>query len=121
VPQLALGLALRGIASAAMDVSDGLLIDAARLAESSGLGVELVRAAIPLSDAARASGVPVDELAALGDDYELLFAAPPAADGAVLAAAEAARVPVQRIGRLVVGAGLTLDGAVPARVGYQHR
>jgi thiamine-monophosphate kinase len=121
VPQLALGLALRGIASAAMDVSDGLLIDAARLAESSGLGAELVRAAIPLSDAARASGVPVDELAALGDDYELLFAAPPAADGAVLAAAEAARVPVQRIGRLVVGAGLTLDGAVPARVGYQHR
>jgi thiamine-monophosphate kinase len=121
VPQLALGLALRGVASAAMDVSDGLLIDAARLADASGLGAEISSAAIPLSAAARASGVPVAELAALGDDYELLFAAPETAREAVRAAAHSARVPVACIGRLVPGAGLTLDGEEPARLGYQHR
>jgi thiamine-monophosphate kinase len=121
VPRLALGLALRGVASAVMDVSDGLLIDAARLAEASGLGVELERAAIPLSAAARASGVSVEELATLGDDYELLFAAPPEAGAAVLVAADRAGVPVAAIGRLVGGAGLRLDGEVPARLGYQHR
>ena len=121
VPRLGLGLALRGVATAAMDVSDGLLIDAARLAEASGLGVEIEQAAIPLSEVARASGVPVQELAALGDDYELLFAAPAGGEKAVLAAADAARVPVARIGRLVPGAGLRLDGEVPGRLGYQHR
>lgn len=121
VPRLALGLALRGVASAAMDVSDGLLIDAARLGEASGLAVEIESAAIPLSPAAQASGVAVAELATLGDDYELLFAAPPSAEAAVLAAARAAHVPVARIGQLVAGSGLTLDGAVPARMGYQHR
>lgn len=121
VPRLALGLALRGVATAAMDVSDGLLIDAARLAEASGLGVEIEGAAVPLSDAVRVSGVAVAELAALGDDYELLFAAPEARREAVLAAAEAARVPVARIGRLLPGAGLRLDGKEPARLGYQHR
>jgi thiamine-monophosphate kinase len=121
VPRLALGLALRGVASAATDVSDGLLIDAARLADASGLGVEIDSVAIPLSGAVRASGVPIAELAASGDDYELLFAAPAQAEGAVRAAALAAHVPVARIGRLVAGAGLTLDGAVPDRLGYQHR
>jgi thiamine-monophosphate kinase len=121
VPRLALGLALRGLACAAMDVSDGLLIDAARLADASRLGVELESAAIPLSDAARASGVAVSELSALGDDYELLFAAPAGAEAAVQAASDVARVPVARIGRLVAGKGLRLDGAVPALLGYQHR
>jgi thiamine-monophosphate kinase len=121
LPRLALGLALRGVASAAMDASDGLLIDAARLAEASGLGVAIASAAIPLSEAARVSGVPVAELAALGDDYELLFAAPEGAGAAVRAAADAARVPVARIGRLEPGVGLTLDGVAPLRLGYQHR
>ena len=121
VPRLALGLALRGVATAALDVSDGLLIDAARLAEASGLGVEIESAAIPLSEAARASGVPVVELAALGDDYELLFAAPEVAGEAVRAAADRTGVPIARIGRLVRGAGLWLDGEAPDRLGYQHR
>lgn len=120
-PRLALGLALRGIASAAMDVSDGLLIDAARLAAASGLAVRLDSAAVPLSDAARETGVPVAELAAMGDDYELLFAAPPSARDMVAAAAAAARTPVGRIGALGPGTGLLLDGATPTRMGYQHR
>ncbi|MFN7399792.1 MAG: thiamine-phosphate kinase [Sandaracinobacter sp.] len=120
-PRLALGLALRGIASAAMDVSDGLLIDSGRLAAASGLRAEIDSDAIPLSTAARASGVSVGDLAAFGDDYELLFAAAPGQRAAVEAAAGMARVPVRCIGRLVPGAGVRLDRGTPARMGYQHR
>lgn len=119
-PRLALGLALRGIASACLDLSDGLLRDAARLAEASGLQAAIDGEHVPLSDAARARGVPVAALAAMGDDYELLFAAPVDRAPAIEAAAAAARTPVTRIGRLQPGAGVLLDGAVPARLGYDH-
>ncbi len=120
-PRLALGMALRGLASAAMDVSDGLLIDAARLADASGLAADLNSHAIPLSEAAAAAGREVAELAAMGDDYELMFAAPAANRDAIRSAASTAKTPVSRIGTLGNGAGLTLDGSVPARLGYQHR
>lgn len=130
-PRLELGLALRGIASAAMDVSDGLLIDAARMAEASDLAAELSLGLVPVSEAARAmlgeepSLAVRQALATAGDDYELLFAAPPAARDRVLAAGERARVPLTRVGVLRArgGAGgfLSLtDGDVPARLGYQH-
>lgn len=121
VPRLALGAALRGVASAALDVSDGLLIDTARLAEASGLAARLLGASVPVSGPAAASGVPVEMLAAMGDDYELLFAAPPDARGQVLAAAARAAVRVSCIGTLEAGSGLMLDGAVPERLGYRHR
>lgn len=120
-PRLALGLALRGVASAAMDVSDGLLIDAARLAAASGLAASLESAAVPLSDAARASGAEVRALMMMGDDYELLFAASPDRRDAVLEAAAIARTPVMRIGALEAGEGLFLDGAPTAPEGWQHR
>jgi thiamine-monophosphate kinase len=119
-PRLALGLALRGVATACLDVSDGLLLDAARLAEASGLAVEIEGASVPLSDPARAIGTPVEQLAAMGDDYELLFTAPETSADAVRAAADASRTPVTRIGRLRSGAGVTLDGREPARLGYRH-
>lgn len=119
-PRLGLGLALRGVASAAIDVSDGLLIDAGRLAEASSLAVKLEGAIIPLSAEARASGLVVAELAAMGDDYELLFAAPPSRRAAVEAAAAAARTPVTRIGRFEAGAGVVLDGRAPERLGFLH-
>ena len=76
----------------------------------------------PASRAAEAGrSPPVNDLAAMGDDYELLFAAPASARADVAAAAAAARTPVSRIGALCPGAGLLLDGAAPARLGYQHR
>lgn len=121
VPRLALGLALRGLASAGMDVSDGLLIDAGRLAAASGLGCEISAVDIPLSAAARATGTAVPELAAFGDDYELLFALPPGRRAAVEAVAASAGVPVSCIGRLVAEPGVRLDGVVPSQLGYQHR
>ncbi|WP_448577320.1 thiamine-phosphate kinase [Thermaurantiacus sp.] len=124
-PRLALGLALRGVATAAMDVSDGLLLDASRLAGASGLGVVIEADRIPLSEAARRSGVPVPVLAAMGDDYELLFTAPPGRRAAVEEAGEAARVAVTRIGTMRAGAGLVVEEqgrAIPrlASLGFEH-
>lgn len=119
-PRLRLGMALRGVAMAAMDVSDGLLIDAARMAEASGLAVAIESRAIPVSEMALESGVPVSKLAAMGDDYELLFAAPAAAENAVRQAAQASATPVTRIGLFSAGEGLLLDGNLPEVLGYRH-
>ncbi|MEH3045701.1 thiamine-phosphate kinase [Sphingomonas adhaesiva] len=111
-PRLAEGRALAPLVHAMMDVSDGLLIDAARMAAASGLAVAVELGAVPL-----ARGV-TDALAAAtaGDDYELLFAAAP--DAALPVAAT-------RVGTFSAGAGLTLtqDGdnvPLPASLGYQH-
>lgn len=120
-PRLGLGLGLRGIASAMLDVSDGLLLDAARLAASSGVEVHIQSSQIPLAPMVRATGVSVIELAALGDDYELLFTAPPTARAQVEQAAAAARVPVVRIGGAQEGEGLLLDGQRPEKLGFLHR
>lgn len=120
-PRLALGAALRGVASAAMDVSDGLFLDALRLADASRVAVRLVSAEVPLADEVRGSGVPLSRLAALGDDYELLFAAAPARRDDVEAAAAKAGTPVRRIGHLEPGSGILVDGFRPDVGGYQHR
>ena len=99
-PRLALGVALRGVASAMLDVSDGLVQDAGHLARLAGCGVSIEAAAIPLSPMARAAG-PAHRASILagGDDYELLFAAPPHAAPAIETTARAAQTPVTRIGR----------------------
>lgn len=124
-PRLALGRALGGVATAAMDVSDGLLIDADRLAAASGVGLAIDLAAMPVSAAARAR-VGADDaallaLATAGDDYELLFTSPAEADVAALAG----RTAVTRIGTVIAGSGLQLTGrggpiATPARLGWEH-
>lgn len=121
-PRLALGAALGGVASAGMDVSDGLLIDAARLAEASGVGLAISLDAVPLSRPAAGLEEVLARVTA-GDDYELLFTAPPAADIAALAST--ARTPVARIGTVVAGGGLSLQFAgqpvaLPARLGWEH-
>ncbi|WP_267387855.1 thiamine-phosphate kinase [Sphingomonas sp. GC_Shp_3] len=118
-PRLPEGRALGPVVSAMMDVSDGLLIDAERMAAASGVAVEIDLAAVPLSPALKALGTArADRLTAAtaGDDYELLFALPMAASLPVAAT---------RIGRFGAGSGLTLvdgDDAVPlpARLGYLH-
>ncbi|GAA4214782.1 thiamine-phosphate kinase [Sphingomonas endophytica] len=112
VPRLADGRALAPRVNAMMDLSDGLLIDASRMAAASALAVTIDLAAVPL-----ARGVS-DPLAAAtaGDDYELLFAAP---------ADRALPVPATRVGTFTPGAGLTLTQdnrliPLPASLGYQH-
>lgn len=111
-PRVALGLALRGIASAAIDVSDGLLGDLGHILRRSGVGasVEAARAAERLA-AARAGlqldAAWVNELVlAGGDDYELCFTAPADRRDDVLAAGRAAATAVTRIGRIDAQPGL---------------
>ena len=115
-PRVALGLALRGIATAAMDLSDGLAGDLGHLLQASGCGAQLDAAVLsPLLAARYAS---LDEATRLGlvlgggDDYELLFSAPAAQEDAVQAAGRAAGVTLTRIGRLEAGPGLRVVDAL---------
>ena len=125
-PRLEAGQLLAPLVAAMMDVSDGLLIDASRLASASGCAVAIELGDLPLSDAfLSARGEARLEAATAGDDYELLFATRPDAAPAVLALTEEIGLPLSRIGRFADGAGLTLTerGApvpVPARLGFEH-
>jgi len=120
-PRVALGLALRGVASAAMDVSDGLLGDLGHILRASGVGA-CVDTSITINlIACNALSESVSShfdlkflhqcTLAGGDDYELLFTAPPAARAAVAAAGQACSTPVTRIGRIEAEPGVRLiDG-----------
>mgnify|MGYP002777031788 CR=1 FL=1 len=125
-PLLAEGRALAGVVSAMMDVSDGLLLDCARMAESSGVAAEIDLGALPLSAAfaaERGDGLEARLFAATGgDDYALLAAASDQDLSLCLPPATT----VTAIGRLVEGAGLSLtfagkDVPVPERLGHEHR
>jgi thiamine-monophosphate kinase len=113
-PRVALGVALRGIATAAIDVSDGLIGDLGHVLKRSRVGAVLQWERVPRSMALR--GLPVDRqqrcALAGGDDYELLFTADPAQRAAVEAAGAASAVEVTRIGRIVErGDGLRIRDA----------
>jgi len=114
-PRLADGRRLARHVHAMMDVSDGLLIDAARMAHASGLAVAIDLAAIPLSDAYRMVSGDRVAAATAGDDYQLLFAAP-----------EDFATDATRIGAFLTGSGLVLHDAgtpvpLPPSLGYEHR
>lgn len=120
IPLLSEGQALAPFVDAMMDVSDGVLIDGARMAQASGLALEVMLERLPLSVDMQASAQ--DDLAlrlaaaTAGDDYQLLFAAPA---GLILP------VPATPIGRFVAGEGLTLLNRgrtipLPSRLGYLH-
>lgn len=119
-PRLALGRALVGYATACMDVSDGLLIDADRMAHASNAAFAIDLAAVPCTATSLADRL---DRATVGDDYELLFTASPNTDIAALTAA--AKTRVTHIGSVVAGAGVrALDGScdvTPARLGWEHR
>ena len=107
---------MRGIASSAIDVSDGLLGDLGHILKQSAVGARIdTEIAAGLMGAAAASldvDLRIEYVLAGGDDYELLFTAPPGRRDAVLAAARAAGTPVTRIGRIEAETGLRLvDGA----------
>lgn len=104
VPRLALGLSLRGLSTACIDVSDGLAQDLGHILTASGVGAELELSALPRSAALAAIDPAFADILALtsGDDYELLFTAPPS----VRAALAALPVPCARIGRLTAEPGL---------------
>ncbi len=117
-PRVALGQALRGIATSAIDVSDGLLGDLGHVLRQSGVGARIEAAQALQLLAAGASGATalsadahLEFVFAGGDDYELLFTAPPSSAPLVLAAAAASGTPVTRIGRIEAEAGLRLVDA----------
>ncbi|MGL4317404.1 MAG: thiamine-phosphate kinase [Pseudomonas sp.] len=122
-PQLTLGLLLRGKATAALDISDGLLADCGHIATASGLALQIEVARLPLSPALQAlAGTAARDCAlAGGDDYVLAFTLPAEYLPAVQAAWPATTV----IGRALPGAGVQLLDAAgrivnPPRAGYQH-
>lgn len=109
-PRVALGVALRGIATSAIDVSDGLLGDLGHILRASGVGATVHADALPRSAvlAAQLSAVQRECTLAGGDDYELLFTAPVARGADVQAAARQAGVAVTRIGLIEATPGLRL-------------
>jgi thiamine-monophosphate kinase len=124
LPQPRLGLALAGIVSACMDVSDGLVQDCGHLCRAAGVGAEIEAARVPLSPAARAAGRR-DLCLAGGDDYELLMGVPPGQEASLVVECGRAGVPVTRIGRFVAGEGVRVlaeDGRTEAIVssGWSH-
>lgn len=128
-PRVALGLALRGLASACIDVSDGLLGDARKLCEASGCGARIEARSLPLSEALlAAAGRDEAERCALegGEDYELCFAVPPGHEAALLerVALDPGLGRVGRIGQLEETRGIvvTRGGVVTgfSQSGHDH-
>lgn len=121
-PRVALGQALRGVASSAIDLSDGLLGDLRHLLSRSSrraeacaatLGARIDADALPRSAllAALPAELQWECLLSGGDDYELLFTAPPDARPAVMRAGEACGTPVTRVGQITAQAGIDLRHA----------
>ncbi|MBL8522154.1 MAG: thiamine-phosphate kinase [Betaproteobacteria bacterium] len=100
LPRIELGLALRGIASAAIDISDGLLADLGHICERSKLMAEIEWASVPLSPALLSVGPELRVPCGLagGDDYELCFTAPAAMRARIDSIAAEVGVPMTRIG-----------------------
>jgi thiamine-monophosphate kinase len=127
-PRVALGLALRGIASAAIDVSDGLRQDLGHIAARSGVAAVIHAAQLPQSPALARVGDEAQRLhwqLAGGDDYELCFTVPPSALAALHSAVAALDLRVTQIGSIEAGEGvraLARDGSdvVLARGGWEH-
>ncbi len=126
-PRVRFGLAARGIASAAMDISDGLVGDLPKLAAASGVSARIEVDRLPLSRALCALAVPQqarDWALAAGDDYELLLALPPNRFEELAAAATGMGLALTVIGEVGAGTGVTwvLNGHryVPGVQGYDH-
>jgi len=127
LPRVDAGLALGPIATAAIDISDGLLADLGHLCKASGCGASIDVERVPVSAELLSLFPPQEALAhALGggDDYELCFTAPPSRAEQIESALEAAGTPVRRIGQLVAGQTVESrrDGEpfTPALRGYRH-
>lgn len=133
MPRVELGIALRGIAHSAIDISDGLLGDLGHILERSQVGAKSIGArlefstipTLPVVQGYLHEAVARDCVLAGGDDYELCFTAPPANRDRVLTAAKDAGVSVTRIGHITTEAGLTVIGAdghplIIEHTGYDH-
>jgi thiamine-monophosphate kinase len=127
-PRVALGQALRGMATAAIDVSDGLLADLGHICRLSGVGATVDLNAIPVSAiGARHAGsdAGLTAIVAGGDDYELCFTAPANARESIQDLTDMLNIPLSRIGQIRRGKGVSLMGpeGKPMKIdgrGYDH-
>ena len=127
-PRVSLGQALRGLATAAIDVSDGVLADLGHICKLSGVGATVELAAIPLSPIGAkhvASDAGRNAIVAGGDDYELCFTAHPNSRESIADLAKMLGVPLTRIGQVKRGKGVSLAGpdGKPVKIdgrGYDH-
>jgi len=127
-PRIALGMALGGLAHAAIDISDGLAADLGHICVRSGLGAEIEVERVPRSRVlARLQDTRLAQLALLagGDDYELCFTAPVRNRSRIAALGVRLRLALTRIGRMRRGRGVRLIGADGRRLaldrhGYDH-
>lgn len=125
-PPISFGASLRGLASASVDVSDGLIADLGHIASASGVAIAIEAERIPLSKPLKAfwgEGIEaISRAATSGDDYQIAFTADPARESQIRAAA--GDVPVTRIGTISAGAGVELTHKgqpVPVpKPGYRH-
>lgn len=129
-PRVALGIALRGVAHAVIDISDGLLADLRHILEQSAVGAELDEALLPrnaFQAAPEDASLARQCLLSGGDDYELLFTAAPDKEGAIRNIGSRLALPLTAIGKIVPAPtgeirlrdrdGLT---AVPDVCGFDH-
>ena len=128
-PRTSLGLALRGLASSCIDISDGLIADLNHVCRVSGLSASVEVERIPISDPARAvlADNPdlIQSILGGGDDYELLFTASPRVHEAVEQASHLCGYCVTRIGKMSAGSGVeVVDGNNEqidiSKMGYTH-
>ncbi len=126
-PRIEFGAAARGIATAAMDLSDGLAGDLPKLAQASGLAAHVAVDRLPLSEALRASASAAqarDWALGAGDDYELLLAVPAPRYAELQAAAAQLNLTLTAIGEFRSGSGVTWSlngrGFLPSSRGYDH-
>jgi thiamine-monophosphate kinase len=127
-PRVALGLALRGIANSAIDISDGLLADLGHILDASQLAARLDFSALPISPVLHYYlQQPIGKQCVLsgGDDYELCFTAPGARHAELLAIAAQLNLPLSCIGKIVAGRGCLVHDAAgdPINIeasGYDH-
>lgn len=125
VPRVAVGAALRGLAHAAIDLSDGLAGDLSHILEASGVGAEVRAGKLPMSPAFKALSEPEERLelqVSGGDDYELCVCLPPAN---VAKLRQRLDVPLTEVGKVVKGSGLTVLDTKGKKLslppfGYRH-
>jgi thiamine-monophosphate kinase len=113
-PRVGLGARLAGVASAVIDISDGLAADLSHILDAAGAGAEIEAATVPLSAPAAAAlagdaGL-IETILTGGDDYELLFTVAPGYAGRVAALAGDLALPLTPIGRITAGGGLQVTG-----------
>jgi thiamine-monophosphate kinase len=128
-PRLELGKRLRGLVHATMDISDGLVGDLQHICDASHVGATIEIGRLPLSNAAKAAitkaPTRIDAVIGGGDDYELLFTAPPSRQDALASLGLNIGVPITRIGTIDGRKGVRVIGAdgqeiVPRKIGYRH-